>query len=177
LVPVLQDGGRVVHDSWTIAEYLDATYPDRPMLMDGPQGRALASFARHWVQNVLGAVLLKAVLLDIYAVIDEGDRAYFRESREKRIGMRLEEFASSPDAVLAQMRTAVSPLRALLAEQPFIHGEQPGFGDYCVFGHFMWARNVSNVQLLEETDAVHAWRERMLDLFDGLARHSARGCG
>jgi hypothetical protein len=28
---------------------------------------------------------------------------------------------------------------------------------------------VSTLELLEEDDPVHAWRERMLELFDGLA--------
>ena len=48
LVPVLQDGDRTVTDSWAIAEYLDVTYPEQPALLPGEQGRALASFARHW---------------------------------------------------------------------------------------------------------------------------------
>ena len=30
-VPVLVDGQTVVHDSWAIAEYLDETYPQRPL--------------------------------------------------------------------------------------------------------------------------------------------------
>lgn len=176
LVPVIEDAGKVVHDSWTIAEYLDTHYPSRPVLMDGSQGRALASFARHWAQNVLGGVVSRGVMLDIHATIAEKDKAYFRESREKRIGMPLEQFVAAPEAVLAQTRTAISPLRGLLADQPFIHGDHPAFGDYCVFGVFMWARNVSAIQLLDEGDAVYAWRERMLDLYDGLARRSPRRC-
>jgi glutathione S-transferase len=174
LVPVLQDGETTVHDSWSIAEYLDATYADRPALLDGTQGRALASFARHWGQNVLTGILIKGVLMDIHAAIDEKDKAYFRESREQRFGMKMEDVIRSPDETFAQMKMATSPLRALLAEQPFIHGDRPAFGDYCIFGQFMWARNVSNVRLLDDKDPVYAWRERMLDLFDGLARRSAR---
>ena len=110
-------------------------------------------------------------------MIDEKDRAYFRESREKRIGMKLEEFVIAPDAVLTQLKVALSPFRSLLGEQHFLHGEKPAFGDYCIFGAFMWARNVSPIKLLDESDAVHAWHERMLDLFDGLARKSKRGQG
>ena len=30
-VPVIVDGGRVVHDSTAIAEYLETQYPDRPV--------------------------------------------------------------------------------------------------------------------------------------------------
>lgn len=42
-VPVIVDGGKTVFDSWTIADYLDATYPDRPLLAS-PRERALAKF-------------------------------------------------------------------------------------------------------------------------------------
>ena len=176
-VPVIRDGDTIVHDSWAIADYLDATYPDRPALMDGDQGRALASFARHYTQNVLSGILFKAVILDILAAVDATDKAYFRESREKRLGMTLEQFHIPPDEARARMAQAVSPLRALLKEQPFVNGRRPAFADYCVFGSFMWARNVSAAEFLAQDDPVHAWRERMLDLFDGLARKSARATG
>jgi len=36
----------------------------------------------------------------------------------------------------------------------------------------MWARNVSPFKLLAEDDPIHAWRERMLDLYDGEGRNS-----
>ena len=173
LVPVIRDGEKVVNDSWAIAEYLDSAYPDRPMLMDGQQGKALANFARHYAQTVVNPVAMKAVLLDIYKCLDPGDQPYFRESREKRLGTTLEAFTATPEATLAAMKTAVATLRFVVQGQKFIAGDAPSFADYCVFGTFMWARNVSKVKLLAEDDPVYAWRERMLDLFDGLARKSA----
>ena len=39
-VPVLLDGDTSVVDSWTIANYLEDTYPDRPSLFGGEGGRA-----------------------------------------------------------------------------------------------------------------------------------------
>jgi len=41
-----------------------------------------------------------------------------------------------------------------------------------VFGAFQWARIVSPFQLLLAQDPVYAWRERLLDAFDGMARRS-----
>ena len=176
LVPVIRDGDTVAHDSWAIADYLDKAYADRPMLMDGPQGRALASFARHFAQTVFSPIALKAVLFDIYRAIDAGDRDYFRKTREARVGATLEAFVISEEEARAAMKPALAPLRALLQEQPFVNGDAPAFADYCIFGGFMWVRGVSRKQLLTEDDPVYAWRERMLDLFDGLAR-KAPGVG
>ncbi|DBB06774.1 TPA: hypothetical protein ACH3X3_009440 [Trebouxia sp. C0006] len=38
-VPVLVDDDTVVHDSWSIAEYLDKTYGDKPSLFGEAKGR------------------------------------------------------------------------------------------------------------------------------------------
>src|SRR5690242_9437421 len=40
-VPVIVDGGRVVHDSTAIADYLETRYPDRPPLFGGEAARGL----------------------------------------------------------------------------------------------------------------------------------------
>src|ERR1700724_2625584 len=44
-VPVLIDGETSVADSWTIANYLEDSYPDRPSLFGGEGGRALGQAA------------------------------------------------------------------------------------------------------------------------------------
>ena len=54
------------------------------------------------------------------------------------------------------------------AAQAFLSGEAPADADYIVSGAFMWARAVSPFRLLEADEPVHAWRGRMLGLFDGL---------
>ena len=56
--------------------------------------------------------------------------------------------------------------------QPFIGGDAPNYADYIVFGPFQWARVVSPFRLLAEEDPIYAWRERLLDAFDGMARKS-----
>src|SRR6266704_883697 len=53
-----------------------------------------------------------------------------------------------------------------------IRGAAPNYADYIVFGGFQWARVVSPFKLLAENDPVYAWRERLLDAFDGMARQS-----
>lgn len=171
LVPVIEDGARVVHDSWAIAQYLDEAYPVRP-LFEGPQAKGLAFFVKQWTERTLHLAVLRAVVLDLHAGLAEKDRAYFRESREKRFGKTLEAFAGDRSEAVAAVRAALDPARAALAGQPFLCGAAPGYADYVLFGAFMWARAVSPVQLLAPDDAVHAWRERLLDAHGGLARRA-----
>jgi glutathione S-transferase len=54
--------------------------------------------------------------------------------------------------------------------QPFLSGTNPAYADYILFSLFQWARIVSPFEVLEPKDALAARRERMLDLFGGLAR-------
>ncbi len=167
-VPVLVDGETVVFDSFDIACYLDETYPDRPSLFGGAVGRAEARFINNWVAAVHGP-LLGLVVKDIRDHVDPKDRAYFTESRTKRLGAPLEDIQAGRETRLPEFRASLAPFRALLAEQPYMCGETPAFGDYILFGAFQWARVISPFHLLERDDPVHAWRRRVLDLFDGLA--------
>jgi glutathione S-transferase len=108
--------------------------------------------------------------MDIYQHIHENDRAYFRQSREQRFGKPLEEVAADRDGNVAALRQALEPLRTTLAGQPFVGGAAPLYGDYIVFGNLQWARCISAIPLLAKDDPVAAWRDRILDAFDGLAR-------
>lgn len=173
LVPVIRDGEKTVSDSWDIALYLDNAYPDRPRLFEGPQARALSNFVRQWTQMRINLPVLKIVMMDLFNSIDEGDKAYFRESREKRFGMTLEQFAGDENENRKALAAELTPLRNILSEQPFLSGDAPAYADYALFGTFMWARNVSSRALVEPQGAIDAWRERMLDLHGGLARKSA----
>jgi glutathione S-transferase len=169
-VPVIVDGKRAVYDSFEIAVYLDEAYPSRPGLFEGTESRALSMFLGQWAFRTLHAPLLRAIINDLYGHVHEKDRAYFRESREKRLGASLESFGAEQKKWLAEFRGALEPLRPGLVQNAFIAGKGPGFADYIVFGPFQWARSISPLRLLEPDDPVYAWRERMLDLFDGYAR-------
>ena len=169
LVPVLQEGDTTVADSWTIAQHLDDAHPARP-LFAGPQAKALAFFLKNWTERTVHLPILRVVLMDLYGNLHEKDKPYFRESREKRFGMPLEAVAGDPKASLAALRAALDPVRPVLAAQQWLCGAEPAYGDYILFGAFQWARAMSPIALLETDDPLYAWRERMLDLFEGLAR-------
>jgi glutathione S-transferase len=167
-VPVMVDGGKTVFDSWTIADYLDATYPERPLLAS-PRERALAKFVSAWTDTVLHPGLARLIVSDVHDHLHEKDKPYFRKSREDRFGTTLEAFCADREIKLAAFRQSLTPLRMTLQSQPYLGGETPNYADYVVFGGFQWARCTSPVQLLAADDPVAAWRKRLLDAFDGLA--------
>ena len=167
-VPVIVDGDKMIHDSWSIANYLEDTYPQRP-LFGNSATRGAALMIKFWTERTLHPILVRLLILDIYAAIHESDRAYFRESREKRFGVTLEQLGADPEKYREQLQVALEPLRLTASEQPFIGGAAPTFADYIVFGALQWARCVSPTKLLAEDDPVYAWRKRLLDCFDGMA--------
>lgn len=168
-LPIIRDGDKVVADSFAVARYLEETYPDRPTLFGGPGGEAAARFIERWAFTQLHPYLGSSALTDIYDRLDEGSKAYFRESREKRFGKTLEAAAAARDAGRDAFAARLEPLRSMLEFQPYIGGQQPLFGDYIVFGALQWMRIVSVYKFVDEP-GINAWFERCLDLFGGAAR-------
>jgi len=85
-VPVLNDGGRVVFESFDIALYLDEAYPDRPKLFEGDGERAAARFLEAWAFQTLHPLIMRMMVKDIHDVLGDTDQAYFRPSRRGSAG-------------------------------------------------------------------------------------------
>jgi glutathione S-transferase len=168
-VPVLVDGDRWIADSWTIAAYLEDTYPERPALFGGAAGRALSRFHSTFADTLVSSIF-RLIALDILRHVHDKDCGYFRSSREDRVGMTLEAFVADRDTRVSTFRESLAPLRLTLRMQPFLGGDRPLYADYAVFGPFQWARCTSPFALLAANDPIRLWRDRLLDAFNGLAR-------
>jgi glutathione S-transferase len=171
-VPVLLDGDKAVVDSWVIANYLEDTYPDRPSLFGGEGGRAMGRMLNWWGDTVVIGGMFPLIVADIVEHLRPVDQVYFRQSREARFGKPLEQVVANRDSNVESFRKGLDPMRLTLKTQPFLGGTAPNYADYIVFGGFQWARAVSPFPLLKPADPVYAWREAMLDAFDGMARKS-----
>ena len=171
-VPVLLDGDKVVVDSWVIANYLEDAYPDRPSLFGGDGGRAMARMLNWWGDIAVIGGVFPLIVADIVGHLRPVDQQYFRQSREARFGKPLEEVVAGRDKNVEGFRKGLDPMRLTLKTQPFLGGAGPNYADYIMFGGFQWARVVSPFALLKPDDPVYAWRETMLDMFDGMARKS-----
>lgn len=172
-VPVLLDGDKAIADSFAIANYLEDAYPDRPSLFGGEGGRAAARMLNWWGDIAVVGGMFPLIVADIFSHLRPEDQGYFRQSREARFGKTLEEVQANRDSAVAGFRKGLDPMRLTLKTQPFLGGEAPNYADYIMFGGFQWARAISAFQLLTPDDPVYAWRDKLLDAFDGMARRSA----
>jgi glutathione S-transferase len=168
-VPVIQDGDKVVFDSWSIAEYLEETYP-APTLFGGSNGQAHARFINAWADSVLVGGIARFIVRDLLDVVHPKDKDYFRSSRESRFGASLEQIQSGREARLAAFRDLLTPIRLVLGRQDWLGGPAPSYADHIMAGTFMWPRCASRFRLLAEDDPVATWLDRILDQYGGLGR-------
>ena len=170
-VPVIHDDAEVVKDSWAIAEHLDKAHPDKP-IFKSEMALGYARFVSGWVDTTVHPAVFVLIVGDLYDRVRPGDQPYFKESRGKRLGTT--DFAgfqaNAREKGVPALRAVLEPARRMLKDQPFLAGQHPAYPDYALAGAFLWARIVSPLVLLEADDPVHAWRERMLDLYDGMGR-------
>lgn len=171
-VPVLIDDGRCVADSWAIAEYLDQHYPERPLLMGDASVVALTRFIDRWVTEVVHPALARVILPDVFAVLQEKDKPYFRRTREAAFGLSLEELRAQREVHMEAFLDVIKPLCSTLAAQDYLTGPTPAYADHIAFAAFQWARVVSSNRLLEKADPIMPWCNRMLDAYHGLARNA-----
>ena len=94
-VPVLVDDDQVVFDSWDIALYLEEKYPNQ-LLFDSSESRAQSLFVKNWTEAVLHILVSRMGILDFYETQTKDDQKVFRETRESRFGVVLEDWGSDP---------------------------------------------------------------------------------
>jgi glutathione S-transferase len=171
--PVIHDGTKVVKDSWDIAEHLERAYPAKPLFPNDP-AHAYGRFINGWAETGVHPLIFPLIAGDLVERVRPQDRDYIVESRGKRLGTTdfLGFQAKARETGLAPFRAALEPARRVLRVQKCLAGDAPAYVDYILLAAFLWARTVSPFELLDKDDIVFAWRERMLDLFDGFPRQA-----
>jgi glutathione S-transferase len=170
-VPILVDGKEIISDSWRIACYLEDNYPDQPALIGNTSARNLTQLFHQWFDKEIIMSLFPMIVPDNYKVVHPDDKEFYRESREAWLGKTLEQLdADRSEEKLVEWKKSLEPIRTLLRDQLYLGGSSPLFSDYVVFSMFMWARTVSPWPIITQDDDMYPWRERMLDLYDGMPR-------
>jgi glutathione S-transferase len=169
-VPVINDDGTIVHDSFDIALYLDRTYPDRPVLFGDAASVAACRLIEGWANGALHPIMMRMMVKDIHGALGDADQAYFRKSREARFGRSLEEHQTGVEANAEALRAALEPARRVLAHHDWLGGDRPRFADYMPFGSLMWLTIIVGRLPLSADDGVARWFERCCDLSGALAR-------
>jgi glutathione S-transferase len=170
-VPILKHSDRVISDSWAIALYLEQEFPDRPSLFGGEVGETLTQVFNVWTDRELIPALVPYFMRDVLDCVNEADAAHLRGQIEAAVKKSLEELAAEREKALTTFRRKLQPVRKALDKKSFLGGTASTYADYILFGLLQWSRVTSRTRVLEPADAIAAWFERMLDLYDGVGRN------
>ncbi|WOB41919.1 glutathione S-transferase family protein [Thermoleptolyngbya oregonensis NK1-22] len=153
-VPVLKDGSTVIADSTEIAEYLEKTYPDRPIIPTDPKQRGLCLLMEQWADESIGLNARKCMIGAL------GKDQSFRQSfLPNTIPDFLKTVVSSvpnelfsvlelgvgltPDALKeaeASMKRDLAALCFILLDQPYLITDHPTLADFAVAGLTMYVK-------------------------------------
>lgn len=172
-VPVIKDNGSWVLDSLKIAEYLDAQYPDTPLLISGPEGLANAQLVSALCSTLFPALIPIAVY-QVYQILDSESQVYFRESRESLFGKTLEEINCEPETGKSNLAKALTPFESALESFEYFGGNKPSYADYTLFGMLKWVDVVSQYAPIDESTLVGKWFKRIDNMYDGHAANSPK---
>lgn len=147
-VPVLKDGNKYIHDSTAIAKYLDLEYPDRPLIPKDPKQRGLTLLIEEWADESIGIKGRKALFAaisqdqafrkallptstpDVFKTLVEGVPSDLLSVLGFGVGY-------SPDVVrgaIADLKQDLEALTLLLADSPYLTGDEPTLADLAVAG-------------------------------------------
>lgn len=153
-VPVLRDGDAWIGDSWRIACHLEERRPQPPLF---PAGRAPARRINEEVDGELHPLILRAIVPEILERVDPADRAYFRASRERRLGATIESFVARRGEFTRALAPKLVRFEAALAETPYLAGDAPAYVDYVLAGTFEWIARASTLPVPAAGSRLAAW--------------------
>lgn len=161
-VPVLMDGETTVTESFAICTYLDEAYSQTPKLFVGDDSMANGALIDNLIVTGLYPTITRMIIKDIHTRLAPDDQAYFRTSRQTRLGAVLEDIQRGRDKERTKFATFLKPYRRRLDGAPFLGGEQVIYADIALAASFCWAKATSDYDVLNGDEVFHAWFDRVL---------------
>ncbi|TFY66964.1 hypothetical protein EVG20_g4134 [Dentipellis fragilis] len=166
--------GAVVSDSSKIAKYLDEKYPDTIRLLPNGTEAFQAMFISVLGEKVAFAIL-KTFIGSGVSLLNSPSREYFRRTREKKFGMRLEEIAPEGPARDQAWKEALEGLSLIstweaAGENAFMMGDTPSFADIALLSQLQWIKTMGGAESKEWKDVMVADGGRWASFYQALER-------
>ncbi|KAK4541527.1 hypothetical protein LTR36_007973 [Oleoguttula mirabilis] len=164
-VPAIRiSGGSYIMESLAIAKALEELQPEPSLHLDNGYTDRVQAVA----QKILGALAPIGMPRIPPRLLNPTSERYFRETREKRFGMPLQELAKSDRAGENAWKAAEAPLQELKGilheheDGPYVMGERVSFADFILAG--LWRF----VQILDEGGDLF---ERGMKIDESIPKH------
>lgn len=129
-------------DSTPIAQFIESTYPARPVPLTSELGREIEAKAR----AVVGPIFRNSVMPRELHILSPRSQEYFRRTREATLGHPLEDLLdqemNSWNSLADGIRAVGGLMQTNKADGPFVLGAQPSYTDFFIAGSLQSARMV-----------------------------------
>ena len=149
-IPIISDPntGKVVSDSFRIAEYLDATYPEGRTLFPRGTKPLIAAFDSA-LTTVFGTIL-PVQYASTCAILNPSSEAYFRGAMEVKFGRKIEELSPvgpKRDDDLAKGRKTLTAVDEWLekSDGKFVLGDTISYADGLLAGRLVWIKATDSI--------------------------------
>ena len=149
-VPIISDPntGKVISDSFLIAEYLDATYPNGKILFPPGTKPLFAAFESGIINALQGFFM--AQLVASHDIMNPCSQEYFRRTREVTFGQKIEEFSPvgpKRDADVEKGKAGFDAVDGWLSksEGKFVFGDTISYADGILAAWLIWIRTTNVV--------------------------------
>ncbi|KXJ96145.1 hypothetical protein Micbo1qcDRAFT_158354 [Microdochium bolleyi] len=136
--------GEHVMDSWDIAKKLEEVHPEPSLHLDAPYVAKVQDIMPKIMGNLKTIVSVQVPK----NLLNDAGQAYWRQTREERIGMTLEK-AETEHSGIDRWEKAASDIKQVSAwlkenEGPFFLGSEPSFADFQWAGFLLFWQRVSS---------------------------------
>ncbi|KAG1739981.1 hypothetical protein EDB19DRAFT_1895386 [Suillus lakei] len=157
-LPIINDPntGKVVSDSFLIAEYLDTTYPSGTTLFP-PGTKPLMAALEAGVIGGIGSILPYQLAISCY-ILNPSSEKYFRATREATYGKKIEEFSpagTQRDADWAKAKEGLVAVNDWLSKNgggKFVMGNTVSYADGILGAWLTWIK-------ITNGDSSAAWKD------------------
>ncbi|KAI9005420.1 hypothetical protein CLU79DRAFT_850059 [Phycomyces nitens] len=167
-VPVIVDveKDQVVQDSFKIAKYLEATYPETPSLFHGDE-RLHKSMEETFDKSLLLPLSCLVALKIIKFCGDEDAQARLRKTRESKYGVTMEQIVGNPKDHLKTIHKELESVKDILSKSLYLTGSKVGWADVVLASRLKMVDVLDNelfeTQILGVPDenSLREWYKRM----------------
>lgn len=164
-VPVLEDGGRIVHetpeDPLAVARHLDAGVVGGSLFPTHCAG--LQELVIGHIEDTLEGLGFR--LSDpghVDAIEDLGERVMVIRHKERKLGVGcVERWREEAPQLAAAFEAALAPYELRLGHSDFLFGDEPVYADYALFGVLGNAQGSGDYTLGENLVHLQRWEQRI----------------
>jgi glutathione S-transferase len=129
-------------DSTPIAQFIESTYPDRPVPLTSELGREIETKAR----TVVGPIFRNSVMPRELNILSPRSQEYFRRTCEATLGHPLEDLLDQEENSWNSLADRICAVGELMqtnkADGAFVLGAQPSYTDFFIAGSLQSARMI-----------------------------------